>query len=550
MVAEPSALRYVTPPRRSSPHPAPAPNRPDRRTAGYWRRLLPVLALLTLVTRLPSFRPPLWSPDEGYLAVQARILADGGALYDTVVDRKPPLLPWLYETAFALFGDESLYAVKTLAVLAQLLTTALLASIARDRWGDRAGRTAGVLYPLVSIGLNPEDTQSATFEIFILPFSAAAMWCAGRGRWGTAGLAVAGALLTKQTGGAVLAPVLWLLWNTSRSAPASPTRASLGRLSAGFVLPVLAVSLLTTPSGFLFWTVTGSGAYATVTGSELHVLSRGMANTALLCLACAGLLPPVVRALRTRGGIGGPGADLWVWLAASAVAVLLGFHFFGHYFLQLLPPLVLLATAALRLLPRDRLASALLTSACACVLFLTWGILAPRPELAHAQRLADAVRARTAPTERVLVWGIHPEVYWLADRAPASRYLTAGLLTNYSGGRDGPGVGEKYAVAGTWPVLVAELRARPPALVVDDSRGKPFAPDRLPTLRGLLARHYQPLPGTVDGAVLYVPSPGEPSGGPSGARPGGPAPDGTLRTARQKAEPGLALEAWTRTRGT
>ncbi|MYZ41250.1 glycosyltransferase, partial [Streptomyces sp. SID4917] len=96
-----------------------------------------------------------------------------------------------------------------------------------------------------------------------------------------------------------------------------------------------------------------------------------------------------------------------------AVAVVAGFHFFGHYFLQLVPPLVLLATAALRPLSRERAASALLTSVCVCALFLTWGFLAPRPELDHAQRLADAVRARTGPADRVLVWGMHPETYWL-----------------------------------------------------------------------------------------------------------------------------------------
>ncbi|MYZ40314.1 glycosyltransferase family 39 protein, partial [Streptomyces sp. SID4917] len=129
---------------------------------------------------------------------------------EPVVDRKPPLLPWLYEAVLALFGDGSPYAMKVLAAFAQLLTAALLAAVARERWGDRAGRTAGVLHPLLSIGLNPEDTQAATFEVFILPFTAAAIWCAGRGRPGAAGLAVAGALLTKQTGGAVLVPVLWL----------------------------------------------------------------------------------------------------------------------------------------------------------------------------------------------------------------------------------------------------------------------------------------------------------------------------------------------------
>ncbi|MFD3586258.1 ArnT family glycosyltransferase [Streptomyces sp. NPDC058683] len=466
---------------------------------GYWPRLLPLLAVLACVTRVPSFRRPLWNPDEGFLAVQARILASGGRLYETVVDRKPPLLPWLYEGVFAVFGSGSLTPVRVLAVLAQLATAVLLASIARRRWGDRAGCTAGALYLLVSVGLNPEDAQAATFEVFMLPATAAAMWCADRRRWGAAGAAVACALLTKQTGGAVLLPVVYLL--NRYGGP----RAGLLRLAAGVALPVLGAALLTDPAGFAFWTVTGSGAYASFTGSELHVLARALTNTAILVVACAGLLPPVARALRiARTGA----ADLWLWLAASAAAVTLGFHFFGHYFLQLTPPLALLATGALQILPRERTSAAIRTSACVCVLFLTWGLLAPRPELAHAQRLALALAHRTGPGDRVLVWGIHPETYWLADRTPATRYLTAGLLTNFSGGRDGPQVGEKYAVEGTWPVFRAELADRAPALVIDDSRGNPYGPDRVPTLRRLLAADYEQV-DEVDGALLYARVPAE-----------------------------------------
>ncbi|MFJ4832575.1 ArnT family glycosyltransferase [Streptomyces sp. NPDC088747] len=459
----------------------------------YWRRLLPVLTLLACVTRAPSFLHPLWNPDEGYLAVQARILANGGELYETVVDRKPPLVPWLYEAAFAVSGSGSLTSVRVLAVVAQLSTAVLLASLARRRWDDRAGRTAGVLYLLVSIGLNPEDAQAATFEVFVLPCTAAAMWCADRRRWGAAGAAVACAFLAKQTGGAVLVPVLWLLYR--HGAP----RTDLVRLAVGAALPVLCAALFTDPAGFLFWTVTGSGAYASFTGSELHVLGRGLANCAILTVACAGLIPPVVRVLRVaRTGA----VELWLWLASSAAAVLLGFHFFGHYYLQLIPPIALLATAALQILPGERLARAVLTSACCCTLFLGWGLFAPRPDLTHAQRLAAAVAQRTAPGDRVLVWGIHPEVYWLSDRTPASRFLTAGMLTNYSGGRNGPQVGEKYAVAGAWSAFRAEMAAHPPALVVDDSRDKPYAPRRVPSLRRLLAADYEEK-GTVDGAVLY-----------------------------------------------
>ncbi|MFJ4471735.1 ArnT family glycosyltransferase [Streptomyces sp. NPDC089424] len=462
---------------------------------GYWTGLLPLLAALACLTRVPSFTRPLWNPDEGYLAVQARLLAHGGELYETVVDRKPPLVPWLYEGAFALVGSQSLTPVRILAVLAQLLTAVLLASLARRRWGDRAGRTAGVLYLLVSVGLNPQDAQAAGFEVFMLPCTAAAMWCADRGRWAAAGAAVAAAFLTKQTGAAVLLPVIWLCLRTGGGA-----RGPLARLVAGAVLPVLGAALATDPAGFLFWTVTGSAAYASFTGSELHVLTRGLANTALCALGCAGLLPPVARALRV---IRAEAADLWLWLAASAGAVLAGLHFFGHYYLQLLPPLALLATAALRVLPRDRLVTAVVTSALCCGLFLAWGLFAPRAELAHVQRLAEATARRTEPGDRVLVWGMHPETYWLADRAPASRFLTAGLLTNYSGGRNGPQVGEKYGVEGAWPAFRAELAARAPALVVDDSRGKPYAPQRVPTLRKVLVADYEEV-GEVDGAVLYA----------------------------------------------
>lgn len=234
MSAEPATATRRTParPTRTAPY-------------GFWRRLLPFLAAVALASRLPSFLHPFWSPDEGYLAVQARILASGGELYETVVDRKPPLLPWLYEAAFTLFGDGSAQAMKLLAIAAQFTTAALLAAVARRRWGDRSGVTAGVLFLLISVGFIPQDTQAVTFEVVILPCTVAAVLCADRGRWGAAGVAVAGAFLTKQTGGVVLVPVLWLLWQATGPGPS--LRPALLRTGAGFAAPVAAAALLTDP---------------------------------------------------------------------------------------------------------------------------------------------------------------------------------------------------------------------------------------------------------------------------------------------------------------
>lgn len=540
---------------------AAAPAVPSAARQRYWTRLVPLLVVLAVTVHIPAFCRAVWNPDEGFVAVQARMLAHGGVLYDTVVDRKPPLLPWLYEGGFALFGDDSLWPLRAAAVAAHIVTAVFLASIARRRWGAQCGVVAGVGYLLLSIGLAPEDTQAANFEVFMLPWTAAAFWCADRSRWGAAGLAVAGAALTKQSGAAMLVPVAWMLWHMSRPdrggcAPGGPRRGgpartvaagpsaavpaqtgggsvsarrrglpawlrwgfgpgsqpvprsigagtvpAWGRLAGGAVLPLVVVALAVGARRFVFWTVTGSSAYLSPHGAWLTAAGRALGNAGILAAAGAGLLAPAVwLAVRRRRFLE---ADIVVWLAGSTVAVTAGFQFYGHYYLQLMPPLVLLGTAALRELPRWWKTAAAWT-ALACGAFLAWGFTAPRTELDHAATVAAAVRQYTAPGNTVLVWGMHPEQYWLARRHPASRYLTAGFLTNFSGGHGGARVGEKYAVPGAWRTFQRELAARPPALVVvDDSRGAPYAPGHIPTLCRLLAERYRRV-GKAGGAVLYA----------------------------------------------
>jgi hypothetical protein len=271
----------------------------------------------------------------------------------------------------------------------------------------------------------------------------------------------------------------------------------------GFALPVVVVAVGTGPRRFVFWTMTGSGEYISPRGAWLTALSRADGNLSILGTAAGGMLLAAGAALVLRPRA--IPAELWLWPAASLAAVTAGCQFFGHYFLQLVPPLVLAAVAALRVLPRCRHAVAAWTALMAAA-FVGWGLTAPRHELDHARAVAAAVRAGTGPQQRVLVWGMHPEDYWLADRAPAARYLTVGFLTNFSGGRHGVRVGERYAVPGAWRVFVAEFAAHPPALVVDDSRGAPYAVDSTPTLRGLLNARYRPV-ATVDGAVVYARGP-------------------------------------------
>ncbi|MFI8851195.1 glycosyltransferase family 39 protein [Streptomyces sp. 891-h] len=469
-----------------------------------WTRLIAVLLALTVVTRIPSFVRTPWNPDEGYLATQARQLADGGVLYDTVVDRKPPFVPLLYRGAFAVFGDGSLWPVRMAAIVAVLVGAALAASIAARRWGQRSAWTAGACYVFLTIGLKPEDTQAATFEVFMLPWTVAAIWYAERARWLGAGLAAAGAVLSKQTGGAVLLPVLVLLWQH---------RAGWGafaRVAAGAALPVVSAALAFDPGRFLYWIATGSGSYLSAEGAGLKPVLRALAGVGLLTLAALPLVVALVRVVRSRAAVPPAGraplsgtADLWIWLAASLGAATVGFQFFGHYFLQLVPPLALLGAAALHELTARAATAALTATALVACGYVGWGFTDSRAEVDHARRLADTVRSYTDRKDRVLLWGMHPEGYWLSQRSPASRYLTAGFLTNFSGGRGEARVGERYAMDGAWPHFERELRRRPPELIVDDSRGKRYGVQQIPTLRRHLARHYEKV-ATIDGSSFYL----------------------------------------------
>ncbi|MGW3288391.1 glycosyltransferase family 39 protein [Streptomyces sp. NPDC001002] len=531
--------------------PAPPPIRPRTRTRTTRPRPRPrprprvteavLLCLLALAVRLPSFHRPFWSPDEGYLATQAAMLRNGGHLYDDVVDRKPPLLPWLYEACFAVAGnDNGLAAVRVAAVVALGVTAILTARTASRLLGTWAALPAGVMTVAASAALPAPDAMAATFEIFMLPATAAALYFGIRGRFLLAGLAVAVAALTKQVGFAPLLPLIPL-------ALSGPRRwRNTAALTVGTAAPVTICALTLGTHRFTFWVFLSSGSYATSPLDALHVASRaaaGLGNLLTAVAAVAILLPllpwrrrphahPIrLRRERTmwpRGGRGpeaGPSrsADrlLIGWLLASAMAVAVGWHFYGHYFLQLVPPVVLLALrvvdaacgnplAGPTLLRRQvaragRSATALAVASCSLLAAACWttGAWQARPpQMEKSVAVAAFVRDHSAPGQPVFVWGMHPETYWLSDRPPSSRYLTAGLLTNFSGGGDVRRVGPAYAVPGSWPTFRQELTRTPPCVLVDDSHGTPYPLAAYPELRTLLTDGYRQV-AEIEGARVY-----------------------------------------------
>ncbi|MBK5287393.1 MAG: glycosyltransferase family 39 protein [Acidimicrobiia bacterium] len=457
------------------------------------------MLLLTFTLRLPAFFVDVFNSDETFLATQAQVIRDGGSLYQEATDRKPPLVPYLYAATFAVVGSSALWSIRVAAMLAVALTALLLASEARRRWGDRAAWTAALLFVGASVAFAPQDGQAANFEVFMLPAMTAAVVLAARDRPRGAGFAVAIATLAKQTGAATLLPVAYLLWK--RRPPGGVRRGLLA-----FALPLFLVALLVGPGDLVFWAVAGNGSYFGLGSVSAYVAGLFAVMTFAFVACNLPVLWTVPEAWRERQS--GVDTDLWIWLFSGAISVAVGFRFFGHYYLQLLPPLCLISAGALAKRPAiwaQRTIAVSLVTACGFTavgfLFQPWG---DEPKY---ERVSSFLEHRLRPTDRVFVWGHLPEIYWASGARPATRFLSSGFYLGDWGGRPPGDERADAPTPGARIMLMDDLRIRAPRYILDTTpakiRGSQYHPmASLPEFRAYVDRSYHRV-RAIDDIVVY-----------------------------------------------
>ena len=472
--------------------------RPASPTGRRWPLVVTVL-LLTFALRLPAFFVDVFNSDETFLATQAQVIRDGGSLYQEATDRKPPLVPYVYAATFALVGSSALWSVRLAAMFAVAFTALLLASEARRRWGEGAAWTAALLLVGASVAFAPQDGQAANFEVFMLPAMTAAVVLAARDRPRGAGVAVALATLAKQTGAATLLPVGYLLWK--RRPPGG-----LRRGLVAFALPLLAVALLVGPGDLVFWAVAGNGSYFGLGSVSAYVAGLFAVMTFAFVACNLPVLWTVPGAWRDREP--GVDTDLWIWLLSAAISVAVGFRFFGHYYLQLLPPLCLISAGALSRRPVIWAQRTVAVSLVTAVGFMGVGfVFRPWGDEPKYQRVSTFLERHLQATDRVFVWGHVPEIYWASGARPATRFLSSGFYLGDWGGRP-PGDQEAdVPTPGARIMLMDDLRIRAPRYILDTTpaaiRGSQYHPmASMPEFQAYVDRSYRQV-RTIDGIVVY-----------------------------------------------
>ena len=94
-------------------------------------------------------------------------MGNGGSLYLDVVDRKPPVLPWLYSLPELVLGQIDLRFMRGLAAISVALTTLGVYLLVRRLGGSATGAlTGGAVCVLATMAFPPADGLAANFELF------------------------------------------------------------------------------------------------------------------------------------------------------------------------------------------------------------------------------------------------------------------------------------------------------------------------------------------------------------------------------------------------
>src|SRR6266700_4658601 len=335
-----------------------------------------VIIALVVILRAPTLWPSMYTTDEGYYGTIADDILDGGAVYSTSVDTKPPGMYYIYAGVFRVAGRNNLFAVHLLAIFVVAATALVLRRIAARVADDWAGAWSGIGYVVFVHAYWPGDTLGANSEIFAsLPLALSVLaFLQGqkkpfRGLMFLSGALIGVATLIRQTSAVNLSVMLACLaycWLIARTHSFARVFAAGSGVMIGFIVVIAALAWYYQLHGNLhdayLWALAFAIRYARSETTFGYVLKR-LVTVHLAVILLSGLLwyfgilqvVETVRSLWRRKPVSSEAILLIFWFGLSYLAIFVGWRFPGHYHLAVLPPLSVLAGQAFsRFVPEQR----------------------------------------------------------------------------------------------------------------------------------------------------------------------------------------------------
>src|SRR5213594_2397203 len=410
-----------------------------------------IIIALVVILRLPTLLPSMYISDESYYGTGANEILDGGTVYRTAVDTKPPGMYYIYAGVFQVAGRNNLLAVHILAILVVAATALVVRRIGARVADDWAGAWSGIGYVVFLHAYRPDDTLGANSEIFAsLPLALSVLaFLQGQkkpalGLMFLSGALVGVATLIRQPSAVILGAMLACLaygWLISRIHSFARVLAAGSGVVIGFIAVIAALAWYYQLQGNLHDAYLWVWAFAIrYVGSETtfaYVLKR-LVTVHLAVILAWGLLwyfgirqvIDTLRSFRHTKPVSTEAILLTLWLGLTYVTIFIGWRFAGHYHLAVLPPLSILAGQVFsrfvveqRRFPRSRWrwtrAGIIGAAALPAIGFLTVAF-ATRVKDLNFLPIVQHIVKETSPNDRIFVWGTCPQLYSFSGRRTAT----------------------------------------------------------------------------------------------------------------------------------
>jgi 4-amino-4-deoxy-L-arabinose transferase-like glycosyltransferase len=496
-----------------------------------------IILALVVILRAPTLLPSMYLVDEAYYGTIANDILDGGMVYHTAVDTKPPGMYYIYAGVFRIAGRNNLRAVHLLAIFAVAATALVVRRIGARTANEWAGAWSGIGYAVFVHAYLPRDTLAANSEIFAsLPLALSILaFLRGDKKAAWVWMFLSGALSGMATlirqpcalNVGVMLACLAYAWLIPRTHSFGRALIASSGIVAGFVAAIAALAWYYQSQGNLhdayLWAVAFAIRYVESETTLPYVLKRiatvhlgVILSWALLWYFGIRQVVEILKSFRLTKAVSTEAVLLVLWLGVAYLTIFIGWRFPGHYHLMVLPPLSILAGQAFssfiakqRSFPQQYRpwARPVIIGAAAlpAIAYLIMAF-AVRTKTLDFFPIVQRIVEETGPNDRIFVWGSYPQLYSFSGRGLATRFVSCTHLVGAYASRPRQ-VNDRAesVIPGVWEMFRADWEAHPPALIIDIST---VAPDwrmhpmtRYPALEAYLPGYRAE--GVINGATIY-----------------------------------------------
>jgi 4-amino-4-deoxy-L-arabinose transferase-like glycosyltransferase len=414
--------------------------------------LLILILVVQVLLRMPFLQEPL-ERDEGLYGYMGQRILAGEVPYRDVFDHKTPVIYYIYALIIKLFGG-SIFSIRIFTLFYSLLTTLSIFFLGRLLWGEGVGVAAALLFAVFSGGpvIQGSNANCEVFMILPLILALYLFILAGREKkaiyYFGAGVLSGLAVMIKQvaafnllvlfafgfSGG--LGAVLWLLLGAVLFPLLFTVYFAVQGAFAQFINCLLFANLI-----YLKNSPAPDWPLYIWQGLDIILHVAFYENSIIWVLSLSAIIYIFVKERKDENRL------IAIWAFLSLLAVISSKLFFGHYFIQMLPALVLLSGyAAFKIPQRIRILIVILIlllfipiARRASPFYFTyspnqisekkfgnvfWG---------RALEVATKLRTTIKSEDDLFVWDSHPEIYFYLGKKSPSYYA---YYLNWMG--DGP----------------------------------------------------------------------------------------------------------------